>query len=74
MVVKIPKNLEVKSLLPAYVLVFPCSLPLFVLFVGAPSTSRESIGLRRPTEAVDCLGSAWPLKLATKETTGPKLL
>jgi hypothetical protein len=44
------------------------------LFVGAPSTSRESIGLRGPTEVVDCLGSAWPLKLATKGATGPKLL
>jgi hypothetical protein len=33
------------------------SLPLS-LFVGAPSTSRESIGLRGPTEVVDCLGSA----------------
>jgi hypothetical protein len=47
---------------------------LFVLFVGAPSTSRENIGLRRPTEVVDCLGNAWPLKLATKEATIPKLI
>jgi hypothetical protein len=50
------------------------SLPLSVLFVGAPSTSRESIGLHGPTEVVDCLSSAWPLKLATKGATGPKLL
>jgi hypothetical protein len=41
------------------------SLPLSVLFVGAPSTSRESIGLRGPTKVVDCLGSAWPIKLVT---------
>jgi hypothetical protein len=50
------------------------SLPVSTLFVGAPSMSRESIGLRGPTEVVDCLGSAWPLKLATKGATGPKLL
>jgi hypothetical protein len=49
-------------------------LPLFVLFVGAPSTSRESIGLHGPTEVVDCLANAWPLKLATKGATGPKLI
>jgi hypothetical protein len=36
--------------------------------------SRESIGLRGPTEVVDCLGSAWPLKLATKGATRSKLL
>jgi hypothetical protein len=50
------------------------SLPLSTLFVGAPSMSRESIGLRGPTEIVDCLGSAWPFKLATKRATVPKLL
>jgi hypothetical protein len=48
------------------------SLLLSVLFVGAPSTSRESIGLRGPTEVVDCLSSAWLLKLVTKGATGPK--
>jgi hypothetical protein len=49
-------------------------LPSFGLFVGATSTSQESIGLRGPTEVMDCLGNAWPFKLATKEATGPKLL
>jgi hypothetical protein len=34
-----------------------------------PSTSQENIGLRGPTEVVDCLGSAWPLKLAMKGAT-----
>jgi hypothetical protein len=46
-------------------------LPLFVLFVGAPSTSQESIDLRGPTEVVDCLANAWLLKLATKGAIGP---
>jgi hypothetical protein len=45
------------------------SLPFSMLFVGAPSMSRESIGQHGPTEVVDCLGNAWPLKLATKEAT-----
>jgi hypothetical protein len=51
-----------------------CLLPLFVLFVKALSMSRESIGLRGPTKVVDCLTNAWPLKLATKGATGPKLI
>jgi hypothetical protein len=34
-----------------------CSLPLSMLFVGAPSMSRESIGLQGPTAVVDCLGN-----------------
>ena len=50
------------------------SLPLSVLFVGAPSTSRASIGLHGPIEVVDYLCSAWPLKLAMKGAIGPKLL
>jgi hypothetical protein len=49
-------------------------LPLFVLFVGAPSMSQECIGLCGFTEVVDCLANAWPLKLATKEATGSKLI
>jgi hypothetical protein len=36
--------------------------------------SRESISLRGPTEVVDCLANAWPLKLATKGATRSKLI
>ena len=51
-----------------------CLLPLFVLFVGVPSMLGESIGLCGPKEVVDCLGNAWPLKLAMNGATRPKLI
>ena len=50
------------------------SLPLSALFVGAPSTPHKSISLHGPIEVLDCLGSAWPLKLVMKGARGPNLL